>query len=321
MGDIDNDGNPEVIFPDQIGLNTAALTWKNGAFTSNRKWIDKKLWSHPGNLITHTSLVLEDFDKDGWKDLIVGGNWSTPNTRIAFGSSQGFVARNLLTLPDGIWGHTTWEEWQKEDTLIAMGPEAIQVVADFDNDGLTDIFSSQSTFVSYKPGVFTDELEPRYQQVHDYGGIIAAQNTSIQVYKNLGNREFSEICKTDGTLINNLHIHSLIPFDFNGDEFLDVIGEYVTFEYGSQRSMLHGSFVFLNDGTGVFQVVDGSKLFPTQNNNGSIEQLGVFVPTRVTSDGLECLFVTSLTDRISGVLVVRKGVYKGNIGTDLDSIK
>ena len=191
------------------------------------------------------------------------------------------------------------------------------MVADLDNDGLKDIFSLHEQVLLYKPGAITDTLEPNYRPVLERGGQIYA-DTAIQVFKNRGNRAFEEISPaSSSSMLGRRYYLSIIPLDLNGDGFLDIVGGYWTKGYDKQRGGLKGTTVFLNDGTGAFQTIDGSVLFPVKAANRAAvpEQLGIFVPTRLASDRLDGLFITSSNWNNSGTLTARKGYYKGAIGT------
>jgi hypothetical protein len=317
VGDINKDGRTEIILSNQNDeKNSVTLTWENKGFTVDRSWIPEGLWSWPGSLSTQSTLQLTDLDKDGFLDLLVGGNYATPSLRIAFGGEKGFEAKDLLTLPDGIYGHFIWDDWAAGKLSVAAGGDINGlVVADFDNDGLEDIFMTQESVKDYKPGMIQGPLIFGYQQLYDEGGY-TGEDSALQVFKNQGNRTFTDITPTDN-LLGWRYYFSHIPVDINMDGYLDVIGGYWTKPYGDQKSQYNGSTLFLNDGTGRFKIVDGSELFPSTGANGSYDtkQLGIFLPTSLTPNRLEGLFVDIVSDYHSGDLIVRKAVFEGRIGT------
>ena len=109
----------------------------------------------------------------------------------------------------------------------------------------------------------------------------------------------------------------------NNDGFLDVVGVYVTKPYAGIPGGQSGSTLFLNDGTGAFQVVDGSQLLAavtTTPPNGQRWSLGRFVPTVVTPQRTEGIVYESVGGCGLGFcaawgLNVYKVVANGSIGT------
>lgn len=315
-GDLDGNGLSEVLLPDQSnGKNTAAITWDNESFTVNRDWIPQELWSGSGQLASHLNLFIEDMDEDGWQDLIVGGNSSSPNLRIAFGGPKGLSAKNILTLPDGIFGHFDWNAWNEGMLSTMQGTEMIgMIVQDFNNDGLKDIFLLQEQDNQYKPGAISDELVPDFQKIHDEGGRFFGQ-TAFNVFINQGNRKFTDVTAEDTPLLGHRYYLSHVPADLNGDDFLDIVAGYWSKFYANKtEEPLGGTTVFLNDGMGDFRAVEGSALFPTRGIAGvSSQQLGIFVPTYQAADRLEGLFIASESDGKSGTLTVHKAVHEGAV--------
>ncbi len=320
-GDLDRDGIPEVICPDQLtGENSTLLTWKQGSFVARRDWIKSGLWTWPVKLHACNSLAIADLDADGWGDIIVGGGWERPNLRLVFGGPSGFLERNIAALPDGVFGHTVWEEWESKDTSSAQGTDVIGLlVADLDTDGFADIFVLHEQALLFKPGAITDTRVPGYDSYLKSGGTLYA-NMALQIFRNKGARVFEDISSASScVLLGRRYYMSLVPMDMNGDGFLDVVGGYLTKGYDAQKAGYPGTTLFLNDGTGAFHVVEGSELFPTTETDdfSYTAQLGLFVPTRVASDSLEGVFVAAYKNKGmgSGLLVARKGVSGSAIGT------
>jgi hypothetical protein len=102
IGDLIGDSRPEILLPDQqSGARAALLSWKDGAFSAARNWIDASLWGFPGKLYSNNWLGITDLDRDGKNDLLVGGGWERPNTRILFSGSRRSLAGDMRILPDG----------------------------------------------------------------------------------------------------------------------------------------------------------------------------------------------------------------------------
>ncbi len=295
-GDLDGDGRIEILLPDnEDGANTALLRWKGDGFEEQRNWITPSLWRAPENLMHNDWLSIADFDNDGNPDLLVGAAPvpGTPNLRLLFGAGGEFTAANLLQLPDGLFGHAATSEAPVVQTAD-IGPA---VVADLNNDGLLDIFAAEEQSIAYRPGPITDTNEPGYQDILTNGGIVFA-DSGIQVLLNQGKRQFVDI--TWASTVQNLgriHYKALIPADLNNDGFVDVAGLFSTKHYGTDRDVRWGTTLFLNDGTGAFQVIDGAQLLAavtTTPSNGKRWGLGAFVPTVVNRQRTEGMVFESV---------------------------
>jgi hypothetical protein len=291
-GDIDGDGRIEIILPDQNGgLNPALLRWNGNGFDVRRNWIDRSLWSFPTQLYQNTWMLSADLDKDGRQDLLVSGaaGYNTPNMRVLFNSPGGFTAAGLAQLPDGLYGHDsvpTPGVTQSAD----VGPV---IAADFNNDGLPDIFSMHEQVLTYLPGIFSDTNEPGYQDVRANGGTIYA-DSAFQILMNQDGQRFADLtsASTERSFAR-ITYYALIPFDMNNDGFLDVVAPYQTKLYAGVAEQW-GTTLFLNDGTGAFQAVDGADFLPTvTTSNGQRWNLGSFVPSVVNSARTEGIVVES----------------------------
>jgi len=289
VGDLVGDGRVEIVLPDdQDGANTALLRWNGNGFDAQSNWIAPSLWTSPTYLGHNDWMVIEDFDKDGRQDLLLGGAPipGTPNLRILFGDVAAYSLADLVQLPDGLFGHAISSDAPVVQTAD-LGPV---VVTDLNNDGYPDIFAAEQQSITYQPGAITDTNEPGYQEILENGGTVF-DDTGIQVLLNQGKRAFTDV--TSGSTAQNLgriHYFSLIPVDINNDGFVDILGLYTTEAYGADKSAQSGTTVFLNDGTGAFQVIDGVQLLAavtTTPSNGQEWNLGAFVPTVVNPQRTE----------------------------------
>lgn len=150
FGDIDGDGRVEIILPDNYLKNTALLRWTGSGFTPQYNWVDPNLWWSGPTLLNHqASLGAYDFNNDGKLDLIIGGVNTTPNLRIFFNNNNGFFdSSNILQLPDGPFGYAPLETWFDPSVKSAQGGDVDGLlVADFNNDGLLDVFSIQQQII------------------------------------------------------------------------------------------------------------------------------------------------------------------------------
>jgi hypothetical protein len=286
VGDTDGDGRVEILLPDEgNGANTALLRWNGNGFDAQRNWIPSNLWRSPTNLYGSNWIVMADLDRDGRQDLVLSGKQYLPNTRVLFGAPGGYTAAGLITLPDGPFGHHNGASAPVRQGAD-IGPV---VVADFNNDGVPDIFAQETQTLDYAPGVFTDTNDPDYEFIRANGGTVVGM-TAIQVLVNQGERRFADIsAMSTAQILGRRHYQDLIPIDLDNDGFLDVVGTYQTSFYAGVRTQW-GTTLFLNDGTGAFQVVDGTRLLAavtTTPPNGQRWSLGSFVPTLVNAERIE----------------------------------
>lgn len=157
--------------------------------------------------------------------------------------------------------------------------------------------------------VETDFEEPPIKQ-----GLLSFQITDTKTY-HLGDKGFEYSIR--GANVQDLNGDGIFgnAGDWNWKQSsYAVVGGYWTKAYGSQKGLRYGSTVFLNDGTGVFNVIEGTDMFPTQNYYGSVEQFGIFLPTKVMPDKIEGMFVNAKSDYHTGSMTVRKGVFEGALG-------
>jgi uncharacterized protein (TIGR03437 family) len=330
-GDINGDGRVKVILPDTYsGIDTALLHWNGSGFDVQKNWIDQNLWAAPTKLSSQERLIVTDLDGDGYQDLLIGGqNW-VPNTQALFGSPDGFTADNLLTLPDGQFGHTSFETFSKNGVPIARGANVDNiVVADLNNDGIPDIFTLQEQVVNYRPGVITNKSCDNYADVLANGGTCSEEGEiGLQVFLNKGGRNFGDYTSASTASILGRRLYeAVLPVDINNDGFMDVVGIYYTKPYVGEPGFAWGTTIFLNDGTGAFQVVDGTEILPVAVISSSASdrkwELGGFLPTVVRPGRTEGVIVESVSGSCTSsacpvtanALNVYKVVANGSIGT------
>lgn len=318
IGDLDRNGTPEIVLHAHVGDDRppSILTWTNNGFTERHNWISQELWYWPIKLASSGAMAIEDMDGDGFADIVCGGNWERPNTRIAFGSPGGFKEKNIMILPDGGFGHTTWEEWEQSQT--AQGADCIgALVLDLNNDGKKDLFLMQQQILGFKKGFTTGNQSTEFESTKQNGGTTGAE-CAIQVFINKGSRKFQDIEPLPpGRYLGWKYYESIIPIDLNGDGFVDVVGGYWTAGTPTQEQGLFGTTFFLNDGTGCFTAVEGPEILPVFGSAADkIQgQLGMFIPTFLSEDGIEGLFLASRGDYHSGSLTVKRGTTKSTFGT------
>ena len=313
VGDILGDGQVRILLPDEgNGANTALLHWNGNGFDEMRNWIPQTIWKgFPFFLHQQSWMNLADLDSDGKQDLLVSGQQNADNIQLVFGGTGGFArATTVQVLPDGPWGHFSPDARPP----AAQGAEVQPiVVADFNNDGLMDIFAAERKVVEYQPGAFTDTTYADYENLHKNGGTVYSDD-SFQVFINQGSRRFVDVTAPNYTNFGSRTYFSLLPVDINLDGFLDIVGEYTA--NTSLTKLYSGTTFFLNDGTGRFQPVDSSKILAvtTTPPNGEVWNLGNFVPTVVTPGRIEGV-VGEFIQSCGGCFNVYKVVANGSIGT------
>jgi uncharacterized protein (TIGR03437 family) len=301
--DLDGDGKAEIILPDTyFGVKTAELRWNGSGFDAQRNWIDSQLWGPPTKLVNQEQLEISDIDADGWPDLVIGGqNWM-PNTSLLFGGASGFTAPNLLQLPDGPFGHTSFETYSSPAGKVAEGANVEHIViADFNNDGLPDLFELQEQVIVYQPGAITNKVCAQYLEILANGGTCSEEGDyALQVFLNRGSRRFLDYSSASSKqrLGRRLYL-AAFPVDVNNDGFMDVVAIYYTKPYGDQPGFQAGTTFFLNDGTGAFDVVEGEELLPAFTISGAASsprwEMGAFVPTLVTPTRIEGVSMQSIS--------------------------
>lgn len=172
VGDLDNDGQPEVLITeyDRIRLFHNRGRGKFADITES-VGLTNPFWSVPAAFV--------DFDRDGWLDLVVGNYLDDDPTqrcldargRPDFCGPQGFrptitrLFRNLGRPPGG--DAPRFADVTVQSGLFRSPGKAMQIVcADFDGDRWPDLFVTDDAlpnrlFVNQRNGTFTEEAVTR----------------------------------------------------------------------------------------------------------------------------------------------------------------
>jgi hypothetical protein len=247
-------------------------------------------------------MSLADFDRDGKLDLLVTGADHSPNFQIVFGGTGGFAAGTLVVLPDGPFGHTPGGP-QPDGTLTTAEVSPV-VVADFNNDGLPDIFAVIRNITLFTTGCPT--ANPcRY-----------VGDSTYAVRLNQGARRFIDASPSPHVNLGRVEYQNLMTVDINNDGFLDVVGTYST-DPPPGTSPQWGTTLFLNDGTGAFQMLDGAQFIGTTTTppTGNRWGLGSFVPTVITPGRTEGIVFQTVFGGQARGLNLFKVVANGALGT------
>jgi enediyne biosynthesis protein E4 len=189
IGDINNDGKPDVVITQFVGtrlfLNQGGMKFKD---VTTEVGIRNPLWG--------ASACFVDYDRDGWLDLVIanyldyepswdctspggGKDFCAPKT---FAGTCSKLFRNRGPQPGG--------GAQFEDVSLAAGlgrlpgPGLGVVCADFDGDGWPDIFIANDgkpnhLWINQKNGTFTEEALSRGVAVTQMGAAYAGMGIAL----------------------------------------------------------------------------------------------------------------------------------------------
>jgi enediyne biosynthesis protein E4 len=169
VGDIDNDGLPDVVVT-EYGATRLFVNRGKGRFeeTTRHSGLDNPRWG--------TSACFLDYDRDGWLDLAVANYLEYDPTKTctmgtgqqdfcgpsAFAGTVTTLYRNRGRLPASA-RPSRFEDVTAKSGLIRMaGPGLGVVCADFDGDGWPDIFVANDgqpnrLWINQRDGTFKDE--------------------------------------------------------------------------------------------------------------------------------------------------------------------
>jgi hypothetical protein len=226
VGDINNDGLPDIIFTGNMTSNKLYLNKGNFQFED----ITEKAGVQ-GRSKWKTGVVMADVNGDGLLDIYVC--YSGPGTDAD--------RANELYINDGVNkdGIPTFTESAKKYGLDAPGTYTTTVVFfDMDNDGDLDMFMVNHADMFYNPFFNTGKL--RAQRHPKFGN---------RLYRNDGGvfTDISEQAHIDGSGLN--FGLSVAISDINGDGWPDI---YVTNDYDER------DFLYLNNHNGTFREVLGT---------------------------------------------------------------
>lgn len=280
-GDIYNDGIVRIVYQTSRSL----LFWNGTEFELQRNWVTQQFWNWDNVFHATSFMQVLDLDNDGWQDLYISGDWTTPNHRVIFGS-ENFPSKNsIVVLPDGPYGHTPWKTFEEEG--VARGADVNKVVfEDFDGDGDLDIVALM-------------------EDVHNTTNSVDYKNFWFQVIRNDGERQFVDLTDLGQDLGPRYYITFFsIDFDLDGD--LDLLGHYWGKTWGDNAcGQRWGTTLFINQGDFVFQKVEFDEVFPEPDltnyanlpsdmGSCTTHGLGIFFPTSITQDQMEGLFVVPI---------------------------
>jgi hypothetical protein len=180
VGDIDNDGFPDLLLTEYGRLRLFRNNGGNGTFADvgAAAGVASPLWS--------TSAAFADFDRDGWLDLAVGGYVDYDRSAPCSGvggrpdfchpkSYPGTVTKLFRNLGADPAKRGTFRDVSVESGVGRVPGPALGVLwADFDGDGWPDLFvandaAANRLWVNRRDGTFADEA-PRRGLAFDRAG-------------------------------------------------------------------------------------------------------------------------------------------------------
>ncbi len=214
IGDLNNDGLPELFFtgnmvPDELYLNNGNLSFTN--ITASAGVGGGNGWS--------TGVTMVDINNDGWLDIYVArsGGYTIPEMR-----------KNHLFINNG---NLTFTESAAQYGLNDMGYSTQTAFFDYDKDGDLDAYvvNHPVDFVRLHANTTVKEK-------------VIDKYTSDRLYRNNGNNTFTDVSEQAG--ISNYGFGLGVSIgQLNEDDWLDI---YVTNDY------IETDFLYFNNGDGTF---------------------------------------------------------------------
>jgi uncharacterized repeat protein (TIGR01451 family) len=238
--DIDNDGDLDVlVINNTLKPNSLYFNNGNGTFTKNTTagFVQQPAYYHNATWV--------DYDNDGLVDLFLCNYWSTKFNELWHNDGNGnfsLQSNSILSKTPGNAASVTWADYDNDglmDVFIPNNKEGKNML--FHNDGNGE-FSSVNNTLSEDGGF---SVASCWGDVNGDGFldlfVANASNRNNFLYINLGNGNFQKV--TAGDVVNNGgHSHGCSFVDFDNDSDLDL---YVSNDDGEK-------FLYANNGDGSF---------------------------------------------------------------------
>ncbi|UFH53802.1 FG-GAP-like repeat-containing protein [Spirosoma sp. KNUC1025] len=298
--DFDRDGDPDLfiggrLIPGKYPLPARSYLLRNDRLNGSARFTDVTAqvcpWLQQAGLVC--SALWTDFNKDGWPDLMLAGEWM-PITLLQNTAGKHFNQPVIQSFKQssGWWNGLAQGDFDNDgdmdyiagneglNTLYrATEKEPVQMLAkDFNNDGTFDPLMGYFIKGVCYPAVPRDALNQqviqyrrKYQHYADYAqvtfadlfteeerkGAYQAKATYLQsaYIENLGNGQFSMTPLPH--LAQQAPLYGIVPYDFNQDGNLDVVlsGNFYPNEVNMGRQDASVGLLLLGDGHGHFRVV------------------------------------------------------------------
>ncbi|HWK03862.1 MAG TPA: VCBS repeat-containing protein [Puia sp.] len=260
IGDINNDGLPDIFFTSNMGQNKLYLNKGNMQFTD----ISTSAGFTPVKQQWSTGVVMADVNGDGWLDIYVcnAGNMNNPTLR-----------KNQLFINDH---HLGFIDSASQYGLADSGYSTQASFFDYDGDGDLDCFIINNSPI---PVNTLDYANKRDLQANDWSISDSLKGGGDHLYRN-DNGHFTEVTKQAG-------IHgSLISLglgvtvgDINGDGLPDI---YVSNDFFER------DYLYINQGNGTFKDEMEDRIQHT-----SLASMGADMAD-INNDGYPDIFTTDM---------------------------
>src|SRR5216684_3285384 len=217
VGDIDNDGLPDIFFSGNMVSSRLYLNKGNMRFDdiTQAAGVGTKRWA--------TGATMVDINNDGYLDIYVsvsGPEWSKGKDRA-----------NLLFINNG---NRTFTEAAAQYGIADTGFHTHAVFFDYNGDGLLDLFLLNNSPEDFARG----EAE-----AHPLGVRSASPASYNKLYRNNGNGTFTDVSQEAGILRQIGYGLGVAVADVNGDGWPDL---YVS------NDVAPNDVLYINNGNGTF---------------------------------------------------------------------
>ncbi len=138
VGDVNNDGWPDVFFTEGQGDHRLMLNAGKGKFVEAKGTREVFHWDCPTEENSPAGVCIGDVNRDGLPDIVIGHHFKQPWVRPE--PIRLYVNRGVK---DGVPGVPTFENVTEKAGFKPLAMKAPHVeIQDFDNDGLVDVYVS-----------------------------------------------------------------------------------------------------------------------------------------------------------------------------------
>ena len=225
VGDFDNDGRDDIYFLNQNGPNALYRNKGDGTFED----VTAKAGVALGGRVS-VAATFADYDNDGYEDLFVT---TTRGANVLFHNR----------------GDGTFEDVTTKAGVEHVGHSQTAVFFDYDNDGLLDLFLTNTAHWT------TDNFDFAGRYYEGKGSLDGLMNSPVEyniLYHNNGNGTFTDVTEKAG-LRGRGWAGDVAVFDYDDDGFLDVF----------VPSMFGRGQLYHNNRDGTFTDVTATTLGPT----------------------------------------------------------
>jgi hypothetical protein len=217
VGDIDNDGLPDLFFAGNMVTSRLYLNKGNFRFEdiTERAGVTTNRWA--------TGVTMVDINADGYLDIYVsvsGPEWSTPEQRA-----------NLLFINNH---DRTFTEAAARYGIADTGFTTHAAFLDYDGDGCLDLFLLNNSPRDFSRGEVA---------TNPAGGAAGTPDSYNQLYRSSCNGTFANVSREAGILREAGYGLGVAVADFNRDERPDI---YVS------NDVLPNDVLYINNGNGTF---------------------------------------------------------------------